>query len=100
MTKSPYPENLTAEQSEALEKAALLIITARNEAAAMLARAGVELPGGPSGSPCMAMADVGRPCGCNNYKGDGGTCLTLTTTDPGFPPSRSCGHLASQHVWT
>ncbi|MER8800705.1 hypothetical protein NKH93_14395 [Mesorhizobium sp. M0954] len=36
-------EGLTREQSEALEKAAFLIISARREAAALLARAGVTL---------------------------------------------------------
>jgi hypothetical protein len=56
VSKLPYPEDLTSEQSEALESAAFSVITARNEAAAMLARAGVEPPpeGGWLGSPCGA----------------------------------------------
>lgn len=41
---SKYAEDLTREQSETLEKAVFLIISARKEAAAMLARAGIPEP--------------------------------------------------------
>lgn len=102
MSNLALHESLTAEQSEVLEKAAYLIISARKEASEMVARAGIKSPrdSGWWGNRCMAMADVGRPCGCNNYTGDGGTCLTLTTTDPKFPPYRTCGHSATDHVPT
>ena len=98
MSKSPCPEDLTGEQSEALERAALLVISARNDAAAMLARAGVELPpeSGWFGSPCGV-----RGCPCRNYTGDGCPCLTRTTLDPGAsPPLYACGHRPSQHLET
>jgi hypothetical protein len=99
MSKTPSPKELTGEQSEALERAAVLVITARNEAAAMLARAGMESPPemGWFGSPCGV-----RGCPCRNYTGDGCPCLTGTTLDPGATPHpiRACGHRASQHLGT
>jgi uncharacterized protein DUF6422 len=102
MSKS-YPENLNAEQLEALEKAALLVIKARKEGAAMMARAGGESPIQDHffGNPCGAKVD-GDPCPCSNYTGDGGPCLTRVTFDPiATPiPHRSCGHKASQHLPT
>lgn len=103
MPQSLLPENLTIAQSEALERAAYLIIVARKEAAAILAGAGLDnrLEPGWFGSPCMAKADVGIPCACNEYKGEGGPCMTLITTDPPTnPPTRSCGHPPSAHVPT
>jgi hypothetical protein len=95
-------EDLTAEQSEVLEKAAFLIISARKEAAAMLARAGVHLPddGFGFGSPCHAHIEGHGNCGCHDYKGDGGPCLTRVTVDVAFPPFRSCGHPPSKHLST
>jgi Family of unknown function (DUF6422) len=100
MSKFPSPEDLTREQSEVLEKAAFLIISARNKAAAMLERAGVHLPSGPFGSPCHARIDGHVDCPCNKYTGDGGPCLTLVTIDPAFPPFRSCGHPPTKHLDT
>lgn len=101
MSKYPSPENLTREQSEALEKAALLIISARKEAAAMLARAGVPDDGFGFGSPCFAHIEGHGECPCSDYTGDGGTCLTRITVDPGAsPPLRSCGHPPSKHFST
>jgi hypothetical protein len=95
MSKSPGTEKLTHELQEILEKAAYTVIKARQEAAAMLAQAGVESPPaiGWFGSRC------GVPgCGCTNYTGDGCPCLSPVTTDPGAsPPGRSCGHRPSQH---
>jgi hypothetical protein len=85
VSKYPSREDLTGEQSEALEKAAFLIISARKEAAAMLARAGVPLPddGFGFGSPCHAHMEGHGDCPCSDYTGDGGPCLTRTTLDPG-----------------
>jgi hypothetical protein len=110
MSKLPSPEDLTGEQLEALERAAFLVINARNEAGAMLARAGVESPpdSGWFGSPCGAMIDPPPPhhhCSCMNYTGDGGPCVTrytdLTGPDLGSgPPTRTCGHRPSQHLPT
>jgi hypothetical protein len=103
VSKYPSLENLTREQSEVLEKGAFLIISARKEAAAMLRRAGVELPedGFGFGSPCHAHIEGHGECGCPDYEGDGGTCLTRVTVDPGTsPPLRSCGHPPSKHLGT
>ncbi|WP_352681587.1 DUF6422 family protein [Mesorhizobium sp. M0601] len=102
MFKYPSREGLTREQSEALEKAAFLIISARKEAAALLARAGVTLPddGFGFGNPCNAHIEAHGNCPCNDYTGDGGPCLTQTTLDTAFPPSRSCGHPPSKHLST
>jgi|SRR5215510_11300822 len=108
MSESPYPEDLTVEQSEALERAAFLVISARNEASEMLARSGVELPpeSGWFGSPCSATLPFPpHPrCGCSDYKGDGGPCMTLIRvpeTGPGsLHPLAPCGHRPSQHLET
>ena len=97
-----YPEDLTAEQAAALEKAMFLIINARKEAGVMLSRAGVLLPddGFGFGSPCHAHIEGFGDCPCSDYTGDGGPCLTRTTLDPHFPPVRSCGHPPSKHFST
>ncbi len=110
MSPFPYPENLTDEQSETLEKAAFLIIKARNDAAAMLMRSEVEpVPEhGWFGNPCGALLPPppqNHFCGCRNYKGDGGPCLTTFTdfTGPDFgtgSPVRTCEHPPSQHLAT
>src|ERR1700754_4529244 len=88
MLKHQSPEDLTSEQSEVLEKAVFLIISARKEAAAMLRRAGVELPddGFGFGNPCHAHIEGHGDCGCNDYDGDGGPCLTRVTVDVASPP--------------
>ena len=86
MLKYPFPENLSGEQSEVLEKAAFLIISARKEATGMLARAGVDLPEDGFGTPCHAHIEgVPGDCPCSRYTGDGGTCLTRITVDPALP---------------
>jgi Family of unknown function (DUF6422) len=101
MAKYPSLENLTGEQSEALEKAAFLIISARKQAAAILARAEVPDDGFGFGSPCHAHIEGHGDCPCSDYTGDGGTCLTRITVDPGAsPPLRSCGHPPSKHFST
>ena len=102
MAKHLPPENLTREQSEVLEKAAFLIISARAEAAAMLARAEVPDDGFGFGSPCHAHIEGFGDCPCTKYTGDGGPCLTRTTLDVGATPTphRSCGHPPSKHFST
>ncbi len=110
MSESLYPEDLTDEQSGTLERAALVVINARNEAAAMLMRSGAKsMPErGWFGSPCGAMLPPPPPnlrCGCRNYTGDGGPCLStfidFTGPDLGSgPPRRTCRHPPSQHVET
>jgi hypothetical protein len=102
MPKYSPPENLTREQSEVLEKAAFLIINARNEAAAMLAQAGVPDDGFGFGTPCHAHIDGFGDCPCTKYRGDGEPCLTRITVDPGATPipHRSCGHPPSKHLST
>jgi hypothetical protein len=101
MPKYSPPENLTGQQSEALEKAAFLIISARKEAAAVLARAGVPFPDDEFGTSCHAHIEAFGTCPYTNYMGDGGTCLNRITLDPGASaPFRSCGHPASKHSST
>src|SRR5262245_32484905 len=96
MSKYAFPKDLTKEQSDTVEKAALLILKAQEQAAAMLAQTG--LPESRFGrGHCRARVD-GRPCGCSGYSGDGGSCLTPVTQDPASPPFRSCGHAPSQHL--
>jgi len=106
------PKDLTDEQSAALDKAAFLIINARNEAAGILTRSAVPpVPEEPPeqgwfGSPCTARLPFPpHPrCGCSNYKGDGGPCTNLirvpiTGPDP-LHPLVPCGHRPWQHVQT
>jgi Family of unknown function (DUF6422) len=103
MSQYPSPKALTVEQSEELEKATFLIISARKEAAVMLSRAGLTLPedGFGFGSPCNAHIEGFSNCPCSDYKGDGGPCLTRITVDPGASaPFRSCGHPPSKHLST
>jgi hypothetical protein len=101
MERFPSPADLTREQSEALEKAAFLVISARKEAAAVLARAGVPDDGFGFGTPCHAHIEGFGGCPCSDYKGDGGPCLTRVTVDAGAsPPFRSCGHPPSKHFPT
>lgn len=102
MSKYPSSEELTSEQAEALEKAALLIINARKEAAAILVRAGVSLPddGFGFGNPCNAHIEGHGNCPCSDYTGDGEPCRTRITVDVASPPFRSCGHPPSKHLPT
>ncbi|MFD0339605.1 DUF6422 family protein [Streptomyces sp. NPDC127117] len=80
MSTLPHPDELTDEQSETLEKAAFLVISARKEAQAMLRRSGLEWDEGPFGSRC-------RQCPCREYEGEGGRC-----------ERGSCRHSAAQHA--
>ena len=110
VSKFPYREGLTAEQAETLDRAAFLVVNARNDAASMLLRSGMEPPpdSGWFGSPCGAEfppPPSHHPCGCRNYKGDGGPCSTSFTdhTGPDFgtgSPNRTCGHRPSEHLVT
>src|SRR5215469_13757145 len=104
-TPTPCPENLTHEQSEALEKAAFLIISAQKEAKekakAMLRRAAFEdIPDDWFGNPCTAHIEAFGKCPCSDYKGDGGPCEQLVSIDPAVPPLDLCGHKASKHLST
>ncbi|AYC36341.1 MULTISPECIES: DUF6422 family protein [Streptomyces] len=76
------PGNLTGEQSEILDKAALVVIRARREAADMVR--GAKLEGFDDdffGSKC-------RKCNtCDEFWGEGAVCKRS-----------SCGHNASQHA--
>lgn len=81
-------EDLTAEQAQTLDDAALLIINARRQAAAMLADVGIAAvaeAGDPMfGSPCTGTFD-GSPCPCSNYSGPApGPCQTRIAP-PGVP---------------
>ena len=110
MSKFPNSKDLNDEQSEALEKAALLILNARKEAAAILTGSGMEAPpdSGWFGSPCGVVLPPPPShhfCGCRDYRGDGGPCRTQYKdfTGPDFgegPPLRTCGHRPSQHLPT
>jgi len=104
MPKYPFPENLTREQSDAVERAAVLILKARKEAREMLAAAGIRPDDWGEGvsTQCHAVED-GVDCPCQNFDNGGvagGTCLTVFSTDPNVsPPHRSCGHPASKHAF-
>lgn len=81
MSTFPLPEKLTDEQSETLDKAALLVISARKDAAAMLRRAGLGDDDDFFGSRC-------RKCfSCPEYDGEGRFC-----------ERSSCRHSAAQHA--
>lgn len=103
MPKYPSPEGLTAEQSEALENAAYLLLSAQKEATSILTQAGIPLPddGFGFGNPCHAHIEGHGNCPCHDYTGDGCPCLTRITLDPGASaPYRSCGHPPSKHLPT
>jgi hypothetical protein len=102
MSKDSSRKHLTAEQSDVLEKAAFVMIKARQEAAAMLSRAGISVPedGFGFGSPCHAHIEGFGDCPCSDYEGDGGPCLRRITVDPASAPLRSCGHPPSKHFST
>ncbi len=110
MSSSYRSKNFTNEQLKALDEAALLIINARKEAAAMLTRSGIEAPpdSGPWGSPCgetLPPPPAHHRCGCRNYTGDGGPCETtfIDHTGPDLgtgSPRRTCGHMPSDHLET
>lgn len=75
-------EQLTGDQLETLQKAALLVIGARKEAATLLTRAGAaDFSDDFFGSPCHS-------CGCPQYQG----CDETTCERDG------CRHSAAQHA--
>lgn len=94
MPSSRFPDNLSDDQSKTVEKAAHLIIKARQEADAMIKVSGLEpIPDdGWYGSPC-------GKCACRNYSGQGGPCESPITTGSGVPAGE-CGHRPSQHLAT
>src|SRR4029453_4883143 len=109
MSNLPPSDTLTREQSDALERAAYKIITARNEANALARSGGEPVPDfGWWGNPCGAALPpppAHHHCGCRNYTGDGGPCRSQFRDDTGpdfgtGSPIRTCGHKASQHVPT
>jgi hypothetical protein len=110
MSAFSYQEDLTDEQSKTLEKAAFLVVNARTEAVSMLTEAGIEPVPEPGwfGSPCGATLPPppsNHRCGCRDYKGNGGACSSQFTdfTGPDLgdgSPTRTCGHLPSQHLET
>ena len=102
MPKYSLPENLTREQTESVEKAAFLLISAHADAASILARAGLPEDGFGFGTPCNAHIEGFGNCPCTKYSGKGGPCLTRTTLDSGATPvpHRSCGHPPSKHLST
>lgn len=110
MADLPNPEELTDEMAEAVERAAFLIINGRKEAATTLMRSPIEpVPdSGWFGSPCgvrLPPPPENHFCGCGDYQGDGGPCLTRYRdfTGPDFgvgAPIRTCGHRPSEHLPT
>ncbi|MER5388929.1 DUF6422 family protein [Saccharopolyspora sp. NPDC002686] len=94
LTMSTFPnlKDLTDEQAEILDKAAALVINAKNEAAAMMVRAGLDNEwddDGPFGSPC-------RVCKCPHYNGDGFPFRCSTVLSSGG----TCGHQSSKHLFS
>ena len=97
-------DDLTVEQAEALNQAALYIVNARKEAAEMLRRVGIEppLPGAPA--QCGAVLTSPPPpraCSCNQYLGvEGGPCRTrFTGPDLGEGPILiTCQHPEDAHI--
>ncbi|WP_411157798.1 DUF6422 family protein [Nocardia otitidiscaviarum] len=87
-----------------MEKAAFLVVGARREAAALIARSGLELPedGVGFGTPCDAHIEGHGRCPCNRYTGDGEPCRTKITLDPIATPTpvRACGHPPSKPLST
>ncbi|MBT2545810.1 hypothetical protein J7E99_35355 [Streptomyces sp. ISL-44] len=82
MAISPSLDKLTDDQTEALDDASLLVISARRDAAAVLRRAGLEWDDDDDffGSRC-------RKCPCREFDGNGRVC-----------GRSSCRHSASQHA--
>ncbi|MEU8524470.1 MULTISPECIES: DUF6422 family protein [Streptomyces] len=83
-------QDLTDEQSVVLNKAAFVVISARQEGAAMLRESSVDLPDGWFSSPCAE-------CACSDYAGDGGAC-TNNVVGPEGGSSGPCGHASSDHL--
>jgi hypothetical protein len=76
-----------------------LIVTARKEAAAILARAAVGLPDDELDGGCMGRIEGFGPCPGTHYTGDGEPCRTRISIDPAvLPPFRGCGHPKSKHT--
>ncbi|MFD3947539.1 DUF6422 family protein [Streptomyces sp. NPDC058579] len=82
MAISPTLDKLTDDQRGALDDASLLVISARQDAAALLRRAGLEWDDDDDffGSRC-------RQCRCSEFDGNGRVCRRS-----------SCRHSAAQHA--
>lgn len=101
---------LDANQQEALERAAYLLIRAHEDAEAILRANGIEVPDNPRASPCQGSFDPhdaftspphgAADCACPRYKGNGGPCINtfISFDSPGEgAPRRKCGHPPSAH---
>jgi hypothetical protein len=98
-------DELTTEQADVLDDAALLVFHARKGARAMLARAGIPVDDSdndddPLGwGSCTGRFD-GERCPCSSYRGPG-PCNTKIAP-PGIPLPDStarCGHRAGMHLF-
>jgi hypothetical protein len=105
----PARDARSPEQDAAIQQAAILIINARRAAAELLSAAGIKAPRrGPWGSPCgvtLPPPPSNHPCGCNDYRGDGGPCRTRyrDATGPNLGegwPWTTCRHLPEDHIET
>jgi Family of unknown function (DUF6422) len=97
-------DELTEEQADALDKAALHVINARKEAAEMLRGSGVEPRDSGLLGPCSMLVLTPRPphtCGCDVYVGvDGGPFRTrFQGPDLGSGPiTITCNHPEAAHI--
>jgi hypothetical protein len=105
----PDTTDLTGDQADALDRAAAIVLRAREEAAALLVDAGLRAPddAGWFANPCTAVLPpppAHHACGCSHFDGVvSGPCRTVVTDVTGpdegdGPPRRVCGHRAWQHL--
>ena len=90
-------KNLTEEQQQALDRAAMKIINAHREAAQIIEGSGVpyELPG----SHCTGETIDHGGCPCRYYEGNGGPCeFKYTIVSGDVPFEVLCGHPPSKHL--
>jgi Family of unknown function (DUF6422) len=105
-------DKLNDDQRAALDRAAYVMIKARDEAESILRENGIEPPDNPFASPCQgtfsqhdhssAPPHGDKECACPRYQGNGGACINtfLDPNGPGFgegTPRRKCGHPPSLH---
>jgi len=106
-------DDLDAKQKAVLDRAAFVLIQARDEADAILREVGIELPDNPFASPCQGTFDQDdlftspphgdSDCACARYKGDGIRPCINTFVNPyganfgAGVPRRKCGHLPGAH---
>ena len=93
---------ISEDTADTVDNAALLVINAQHEAAAMLTDAGIDRSDGGSpwfGTPCTGKFD-GSPCPCANFTGPGTICQTRIAP-PGVSLQDStarCSHRAVLHL--